>query len=139
MEHSWNVHVLTLCLSISRCLSLTLLLPLTGNFLTRSRRFHRLVDWAFSVCDSRRKGAIGESELYAGLLLVHLNLAKWAGPAACFVSLLVGDLLCVAVWVERLTAEPLFYFFATTVSAVWVVLGLGLSVLLLFSLLHDEP
>jgi hypothetical protein len=129
---------------MSLCLSLTFLLLPAGNFLTRSRRFHRLLDWAFSVCDSRRKGAIGESELYAGLLLVHLNLAKWAGPAACFVSLLGGDLLphilCVSrVWVERLTAEPLLHFFSTTVSTVWVVLGVGPSVLLLFSLQHDEP
>ena len=57
-----------------------------GNFLTRSTRFCKLVDWVFGVCDINKTGQIGKSELYSGLLLVHINLAKYAGPAACFVS-----------------------------------------------------
>ena len=57
-----------------------------GNFLTRSTRFCKLVDYVYNVCDADKTGQIGKSELYAGLLLVHLNLAKYAGPAACFVS-----------------------------------------------------
>ena len=36
------------------------------------------------MCDDSGDGIIDEAELYAGLLLVHLNLAKYAGPAACY-------------------------------------------------------
>jgi hypothetical protein len=57
-----------------------------ANVLTKSPFFVKLVDWAYSVCDSESTGHIGKSELYAGLLLVHVNLARFAGPAACFVS-----------------------------------------------------
>jgi hypothetical protein len=57
-----------------------------GNFLTSSKAFKSLCKWAFDVCDSNGTGAINETELYAGFLLVHLNLAKYAGPAACYVS-----------------------------------------------------
>ncbi|KAL3921190.1 MAG: hypothetical protein SGARI_006742, partial [Bacillariaceae sp.] len=39
---------------------------------------------AFTICDADGSGAIDKRELYAGLLLVHLNLAKYAGPAACY-------------------------------------------------------
>jgi hypothetical protein len=56
----------------------------SGNFLTNSRAFQRLVHWAFSVCDNDGTGELGKAELFAGLLLVHLNLAKYAGPAACY-------------------------------------------------------
>jgi hypothetical protein len=56
------------------------------NFLTRSRAFQKLVDWAFKIVDTEKTNHIGKSDLYAGLLLVHINLAKYAGPAACFVS-----------------------------------------------------
>eukprot|EP00544_Gedaniella_sp_CCMP2646_P012356 CAMPEP_0202499878 /NCGR_PEP_ID=MMETSP1361-20130828/31266_1 /ASSEMBLY_ACC=CAM_ASM_000849 /TAXON_ID=210615 /ORGANISM="Staurosira complex sp., Strain CCMP2646" /LENGTH=224 /DNA_ID=CAMNT_0049132179 /DNA_START=69 /DNA_END=743 /DNA_ORIENTATION=+ len=55
-----------------------------GNFLTSSKAFKSLCKWAFDVCDSNGTGAINETELYAGFLLVHLNLAKYAGPAACY-------------------------------------------------------
>jgi hypothetical protein len=57
-----------------------------GNVLTRSKPFRKLATWAFSVCDSDKTGEVGKTELYCGLLLVHLNLAKYAGPAACYVS-----------------------------------------------------
>ena len=56
----------------------------SGNFLTNSHPFQRLVHWAFSVCDDDQTGELGKAELFAGLLLVHLNLAKYAGPAACY-------------------------------------------------------
>ena len=36
--------------------------------------------------DSTGNGEVTKDELYAGLLLVHLNLAKFAGAAACYVS-----------------------------------------------------
>ena len=45
-----------------------------------------LVKHAFGVVDSNGTGEVGKAELYAGLLLVHLKLAKHAGPAACYVS-----------------------------------------------------
>jgi hypothetical protein len=56
----------------------------SGSFLTRSRAFKKLTKWAFSVCDSDKTGQLGKSELFAGLLLVHINLAKYAGAAACY-------------------------------------------------------
>mmetsp|Transcript_22378 Transcript_22378/g.52749 ORF Transcript_22378/g.52749 Transcript_22378/m.52749 type:complete len:320 (-) Transcript_22378:227-1186(-) len=59
---------------------------------TESRPFQVLVTHAFDVCDSsssdhhqkNKKGEITKDELYVGLLVVHLNLAKYAGPAACY-------------------------------------------------------
>jgi hypothetical protein len=57
---------------------------MTGNFLTRSQAFQRLTKWAFSVCDSDGTGQVGKTELYAGILLVHLQIAKYAGAAACY-------------------------------------------------------
>ena len=55
--------------------------------MTRSRAFKALVSRAYAVCDNDKSGEVGKAELYAGLLLVHLKLAKFAGPAACYVSL----------------------------------------------------
>ncbi len=57
-----------------------------GNILTRSKPFLSLVDKAYAVCDNDMKGEVSRNEMYAGLLLVHLNLAKYAGAAACYVS-----------------------------------------------------
>lgn len=54
------------------------------TWLTRTSAFQKLCEWAFSVCDSNGTGSINKTELYAGFLLVHLNLAKYAGPAACY-------------------------------------------------------
>jgi hypothetical protein len=56
----------------------------SGSFLTRTSAFKKLTRWAFSVCDSDKTGQLGKSELYVGLLLVHINLAKYAGAAACY-------------------------------------------------------
>jgi hypothetical protein len=36
--------------------------------------------------DSDKTGDVRKTELYFGFLLVHLNLAEYAGPAACYVS-----------------------------------------------------
>lgn len=52
--------------------------------MTSTKAFQKLCKWAFDVCDSNGTGSINETELYAGFLLVHLNLAKYAGPAACY-------------------------------------------------------
>ncbi|VEU38848.1 unnamed protein product [Pseudo-nitzschia multistriata] len=59
-------------------------LPGCERFLTRTRLFQAAVSAAFDFCDDSGDGIVDESELYAGLLLVHLNLAKYAGPSACY-------------------------------------------------------
>jgi len=43
----------------------------------------RLSEWAFSVCDSNHSGKINKAELYGGILLCHIHLARYAGVAAC--------------------------------------------------------
>jgi len=45
--------------------------------------FKRLTAWAFEVCDAEHSKAVDKSELYAGILLVHLQIARYAGVAAC--------------------------------------------------------
>ena len=55
----------------------------------RSRRlqhnaaFKALTTWAFDKCDAAGDGRINRDELYAGILLVHLHLAKYVGMTAC--------------------------------------------------------
>lgn len=58
--------------------------PTRSNFVTRSAPFRRLSKWAFGVCDKDGDGKIEQSELYAGILLVHVNLAKYGGAACCY-------------------------------------------------------
>lgn len=57
-----------------------------SSILTRSRAFRRLTKWAFEQVESNQSGTVDKKELYAGLLLIHLKLAIYAGPAACKVS-----------------------------------------------------
>lgn len=57
-----------------------------GNILTRSKPFKALVDRVFKACDTSKTGNISKTDLYIGLLSVHITLARYAGPAACFVS-----------------------------------------------------
>ena len=57
-----------------------------GNILTRSKPFQKLVDKVFKACDTSKTGSVSKSELYVGLLSIHITLARYAGPAACFVS-----------------------------------------------------
>ena len=45
--------------------------------------FKRLCQWAFNMCDKSKNKTLSKEELYSGLLLVYINLAKYAGPAAC--------------------------------------------------------
>ena len=52
--------------------------------LNDSRAFRAIVSKAFDVCDDAGDGTIDATELYVAVLLVHLNLAKFAGPAACY-------------------------------------------------------
>ena len=56
-----------------------------GNVMTRSKAFKVLVDKTFESMDIANKGEIDKVELYAGLLMIHLTIAKYAGPAACYV------------------------------------------------------
>ena len=73
-----------------------------GYLLTRTRAFKRLLKWSFDVCDHDKTGEVGKTELYAGVLLVHLNLAKYCGPAACFVSFENEFLaLCIVMFLLR--------------------------------------
>eukprot|EP00980_Cylindrotheca_fusiformis_P020491 scaffold7542_cov113-Cylindrotheca_fusiformis.AAC.7 len=55
-----------------------------SNVITDSQYFSKLVDWAYHVCDPEGTNKIGKSDLYAGLLLVHVKMAKVAGSAATF-------------------------------------------------------
>lgn len=55
-----------------------------GSFLTKRKGFLRLTKWAFDICDGDGTGQVGRAELYAGILLVHVQLAKYAGAAACY-------------------------------------------------------
>lgn len=40
--------------------------------------------WAFKTCDTTGTGKLTKGELYTGLLLVYIKIAKYAGPAACY-------------------------------------------------------
>ena len=54
--------------------------------------------WAFKVCDQNGSGRINKTELYTGMLLVYLNLAKYVGPAACYVRVRGrGSRMCAPV------------------------------------------
>mmetsp|Transcript_16170 Transcript_16170/g.33215 ORF Transcript_16170/g.33215 Transcript_16170/m.33215 type:complete len:186 (+) Transcript_16170:123-680(+) len=73
-----------------------------GNFLTRSKQFQELLDKAFKDCDTDKSGSISKSELYVGMLSIHLTLAKYAGPAACYPpSREVSDELFVAADADK--------------------------------------
>jgi EF-hand domain pair len=54
-----------------------------GNFLTRTQMFQDMLEWAFVQVDADNSGQVDPQELYSGLLLIHLKLGSYAGPAAC--------------------------------------------------------
>ena len=56
----------------------------SSSILTRAKFFRTLSHWAFTVCDADDTGRVNKDELYAGILLVHVNLAKYVGAAACY-------------------------------------------------------
>lgn len=62
--------------------SVTALKKSTGNFVTKSRAFQNLCKKVFKACDRDNTGSINEDELYTGVLMVHLTLAKYAGKSA---------------------------------------------------------
>jgi len=53
------------------------------SWLSRSKRFQEMVDNVFVSIDTDGSGEIDKKELYAGLILIHLRLAAYVGPAAC--------------------------------------------------------
>ena len=54
-----------------------------SSWLSRTAWFSKMADWAFQVVDADGSGEVDEKELYSGLLLIHLKLGCYAGPAAC--------------------------------------------------------
>ena len=54
-----------------------------GNMLTRTKMFKKLIASAFETIDIDKSGAVDKTEMYTGLLMIHLKLATYAGPAAC--------------------------------------------------------
>lgn len=57
-----------------------------ANFIVRSERFQKLVQYVFDSADVDGSGKICEEELYCGLIMIHLKLAAYVGPAACRVA-----------------------------------------------------
>jgi len=45
---------------------------------TRTKYFKALVEWVFYSLDAENTGAIDKKELYSGILLIHITLAKYA-------------------------------------------------------------
>eukprot|EP00555_Chaetoceros_dichaeta_P006196 CAMPEP_0198252544 /NCGR_PEP_ID=MMETSP1447-20131203/3038_1 /TAXON_ID=420782 /ORGANISM="Chaetoceros dichaeta, Strain CCMP1751" /LENGTH=287 /DNA_ID=CAMNT_0043937841 /DNA_START=100 /DNA_END=963 /DNA_ORIENTATION=+ len=52
-------------------------------YLTKTKYFNDLVKRSFDNMDPKKTGFVDKKDLYSGLLLIHLNLAKFAGIAAC--------------------------------------------------------
>ena len=53
------------------------------SWFCRTKYFQTMCHMAFDAMDSDASGQMDEKELYAGLLLIHLQLGMYAGPAAC--------------------------------------------------------
>lgn len=53
------------------------------RWMQKNAAFKALTTWAFDKCDAAGDGRINRDELYAGILLVHLHLAKYVGMTAC--------------------------------------------------------
>ncbi len=71
-------------LSVNNCKASNRKLRCTKSFILRkSPPFKRLCHAAFSVIDCDKSGQVDKQELYTGLLLIHLRLAAFVGPAAC--------------------------------------------------------
>jgi hypothetical protein len=56
------------------------------SWLGQTRFFKKMAESAFQTVDADGSGEVDEKELYSGLLLIHLKLGSYAGPAACKVS-----------------------------------------------------
>merc|ERR1719491_679434 len=77
----------------------------SSTFLTRSFLFKKFIREVFKDIDTDKSNNIDKDELYKGVLLIHLQLAMYAGPAACRVS------------VETLLkGQNLYFFFCTKIQ-----------------------
>ena len=56
---------------------------LHSNFLTRSNFLRKRMVKIFTVLDTDGSKSLSTAELYTGVVLLHLELAKYFGPAAC--------------------------------------------------------
>lgn len=54
-----------------------------SNFLTRRKAIRNKMIKIFKALDLDNSGTLTPDELYAGVLMIHLELAKYVGPAAC--------------------------------------------------------
>lgn len=57
--------------------------PRGTAWLCNSNYFCKICDSAFESIDVDKSGFVDQKELYSGLLLVHLKLGMYLGPAAC--------------------------------------------------------
>ena len=58
-------------------------IKLKTSWLSRTKWFTKMSNAAFAIVDADESGEVDEKELYSGLLLIHLKLGCYAGPAAC--------------------------------------------------------
>ena len=70
---------------------------------SRSGHFRKLSDRAFELVDSDGSGYVDKKELYSGLLVIHLTLATYMGPAACRVS---AEVVPCKLMLESLSRYP---------------------------------
>lgn len=55
-----------------------------GSLLTGTRFFRRLAEKAYGKIRVQSNGEVNIDNFYAAVLLIHLDLAKYAGPSACY-------------------------------------------------------
>jgi hypothetical protein len=76
-------------------LKLTEIIKSKSSWLTRTKYFQKAIDASFDMVDQDKSGDVTLDEMYAGLLLIHLNLAVYVGAPACRVRMLSDFLSCV--------------------------------------------
>ena len=59
------------------------LLKSKKSWLTQTGYFQKAIDSSFDMIDVDKSGDVSLEEMYAGLLLIHLQLAVYAGFPAC--------------------------------------------------------
>ena len=57
------------------------------SWLCQTKFFKDMISSSFDMVDQDGSGSVDEKELYSGLLLIHLKMGVYAGPAACKVRL----------------------------------------------------
>ena len=58
-------------------------LEVKKSWLCQRKFFKDMISSSFEMVDQDGSGSIDEKELYSGLLLIHLKMGVYAGPAAC--------------------------------------------------------